>query len=145
MLTAAAGRGEAMTSSPTHAPNIFLSYSSSDRDRALALADALEAAGVPVWIDRASIVGGTSWGEEIVEGIKGCAALVILCTERAMASRNVRQEIQLAWRYERPYLLLGPVAFRRVFSISLRSARRWRQATVQRIWLAYLAPFEIGR
>src|SRR3712207_5054685 len=113
MLTAAAGRGEAMTSSPTHAPNIFLSYSSSDRDRALALADALEAAGVPVWIDRTSIAGGTSWGQEIVEGIKGCAALVILCTERAMASRNVRQEIQLAWRYERPYLplLLEPVAF----------------------------------
>ena len=94
-------------------PHVFLSYASADRERALALADRLEAAGVRVWIDRTAIAGGTSWGEEIGEGIKWCAALVILCTGRAMASRNVRQEIQLAWRYERPYLplLLEPVQF----------------------------------
>src|SRR5215207_436622 len=48
------------------------------RDRALALADALERSGVRAWIDRASIAGGANWGREIVEGIKGCAALLIL-------------------------------------------------------------------
>ena len=94
-------------------PYVFLSYASADRERALALADVLERVGVPVWLDRTSIAGGTSWGSEIVEGIEHCTALLILCTAAAMQSRNVRQEIQLAWRYERAYLplLLGPVTF----------------------------------
>src|SRR5205085_1678163 len=82
-----------------------------ERPRAVQIADALEAAGVRVWLDRAAIAGGTSWGAEIVEGIQHCAALVICCTPAAMRSRNVKQEIQLAWRYEKPYLplLLEPV------------------------------------
>src|SRR3712207_80400 len=94
-------------------PYVFLSYASADRERALAIADRLEQDGVRVWVDRSSIAGGSSWGREIVEGIKGCSALLILCTKAALASRNVRQEIQLAWRYERAYvpLLLEPVTF----------------------------------
>jgi predicted ATPase len=94
-------------------PYVFLSYASADRDRAAGIADALQAAGVNVWLDRESIAGGSSWGSEIVEGIKGCAALLICCTETAMQSRNVKQEIQLAWRYERAYLplLLEAVQF----------------------------------
>jgi hypothetical protein len=86
------------------APYVFLYHASADRERALAPADALERSGVRAWIDRASIAGGASWGREIVEGIKGCAALLILCTDAAMRSRNVRREIQLAWCYERGYL-----------------------------------------
>src|SRR5207248_2630714 len=95
------------------APYLFLSYSSDDRVRALALADQLEAAGIHVWIDREAIPGGTSWDAEIVEGIKGCAVLAILCTARAMRSRNVHQELRLGWRYERPFLplLLEQVEF----------------------------------
>ncbi|MHB8573801.1 MAG: AAA family ATPase [Dehalococcoidia bacterium] len=102
-----------MAEHPDAAAYVFLSYTSSDRARALALADALEAAGVTVWLDRSSIAGGTSWGSEIVEGIKNCAALLILCSTAALQSRNVKQEIQLAWRYERAYvpLLLEPIAF----------------------------------
>ena len=42
-------------------PYVFLSYASADRERALHLADLLEARGVSVWIDRKSIAGGTSW------------------------------------------------------------------------------------
>ncbi|MHB8576851.1 MAG: toll/interleukin-1 receptor domain-containing protein [Dehalococcoidia bacterium] len=94
-------------------PYVFLSYASAERVRAAEIADALERAGVKVWLDRESIPGGTSWGSEIVEGIQHCAALVICCTAAALQSRNVRQEIQLAWRFERAYLplLLEPVQF----------------------------------
>jgi tetratricopeptide (TPR) repeat protein len=95
------------------APYVFLSYARADRERCHAVAEALESAGVRVWIDRNAISGGTSWGSEIVEGIKDCTVLLICCTEAALQSRNVRQEIQLAWRYERPYvpLLLDRVEF----------------------------------
>ncbi len=37
------------------APYVFLSYASADRERALSIADALEQAGVRVWVDRRSI------------------------------------------------------------------------------------------
>lgn len=92
---------------------VLLSYVSADRERALVIADALEQARVRVWVDRRSIAGGSSWNASIVQGIKGCAALIIVCTDAAMQSRNVKQEIQLAWRYERAYVpvLLEPVQF----------------------------------
>jgi hypothetical protein len=88
------------------APYVFLSYASVDRDKALHVADLLEARGIPVWIDRKSIAGGTSWGAEIVRGVEGCAVLVVLSSAAAMASPNVQQEIQLAWESRRPILPL---------------------------------------
>jgi TIR domain len=63
-------------------PYVFLSYASADRDRALQIADLVEARGVSVWIDRKSIAGGTSWAAEIVEGIKGCAVLISEASSR---------------------------------------------------------------
>jgi TIR domain len=94
-----------MTMGPSHAAAyVFLSYASADRERALHLADLLEARGVSVWIDRKSIAGGTSWSAEIVDGIKGCAVLLVLVTPAAVQSRNVHQEVQLAWEHERKLL-----------------------------------------
>lgn len=71
------------------APYVFLSYASADRARALEIADRFEAAGIRVWIDRQSIEGGASWSEQIVQGIRACAALVLLATPRSVTSRNV--------------------------------------------------------
>jgi hypothetical protein len=85
---------------------VFLSYASADRERALHIADLLEAHGISVWIDRKSIAGGTSWSAEIVEGIQGCRVLALLCSTTAVQSRNVQQEVQLAWEANRPILPL---------------------------------------
>jgi predicted ATPase len=87
-------------------PYVFLSYASAERERALHLADLLETRGISVWIDRKSIVGGTSWTAEIVEGIKGCGALLVLVSAAALSSPNVQQELQLAWEHRRPLLPL---------------------------------------
>ena len=125
------------------APYVFLSYASADRERALDIADRLEATGVPVWIDRHSIAGGISWSAAIVDGIKGCTALAVLCTPAAMRSRNVRQEIQLAWEFDRPALplLLEPVEYppevayalagRQWIEILDRPAEAWLPAALQ--------------
>src|SRR3954447_10622350 len=92
------------------APYAFVSYASADRARALAVADALAGAGVAAWLDRRSIAGGTSWAAEIVQGVRGCAALLLLASPAAMQSPNVAQEVQLAWEARRPLLplLLAP-------------------------------------
>src|SRR5947209_5443244 len=94
-------------------PAVFLSYASGDRERALALADRLEALGIRVWIDRSSIVGGSSWTAEIVRGIRECAALLVLCSPAAVASPNVQRELNLAVEHNRPLvpLLLQATAF----------------------------------
>lgn len=93
--------------------HIFLSYASTDRERALAVADALEAAGVRVWIDRRGIAGGTVWIEEIARVVRASPILLVLCSAASVVSRNVRQELQLAWDQDKPILplLLEPVTF----------------------------------
>jgi hypothetical protein len=90
-----------------------VSYATADRERALAIADALEREGVAVWIDRRGLHGGDMWAAEITAAIRSCTVLVIVCTAASIVSRNVRQEIQLAWDHDRPIvpLLLEPVAF----------------------------------
>src|SRR4051812_494934 len=88
------------------APYIFISYASADRPRVLPLVEALERAGVRVWLDREGIHGGANYGREIAAAIKDAAALVLMASPMSLASRNVKQEIAVAWEYERPYLPL---------------------------------------
>ncbi len=92
---------------------VFLSYATTDRERALAVGDALEAAGVSVWIDRRAIAGGDLWAAGIAQAIRQCAVVVVLCSQASVNSRNVRQELQLAWDFDRPILplILEPIAF----------------------------------
>ncbi|HEX5165149.1 MAG TPA: TIR domain-containing protein [Thermomicrobiales bacterium] len=93
-------------------PYVFISYASVDRERVLPLVDRLERAGIRTWIDREGILGGTNYAREIVEALRGSAALLIMCSRASFASQNVRQEIALAWKHQRPYLplLLEPVS-----------------------------------
>jgi non-specific serine/threonine protein kinase len=87
-------------------PYVFISYASADRARVLPVVDALRETGIEVWFDQQDIVAGTNWGGSIVDAIEGCAALVLLSSAASLASRNVRQEIALAWRHDKPYLPL---------------------------------------
>jgi predicted ATPase len=95
----------------TEQPYVFISYASADRERVLPLVDRLERAGIRTWIDRNGILGGTNYAREIVEALRGSAALLVMCTRASFASPNVRQEIALAWKHQRPYLplLLEPI------------------------------------
>jgi CheY-like chemotaxis protein len=85
---------------------VFISYASADRKRVFPIAERLEAAGVRVWIDRHEIAGGANYGPLIVQGIRDSAAVLVACSAASMQSRNVKQEIQLAWKYHRPYVPL---------------------------------------
>ena len=120
------------------APYVFLSYASADRERALHVADLLEGEGIRVWLDRQSIEGGASWSEQIVQSIRGCAALVLLATPQSLTSRNVRQEIQLAWEYDRPVLplLLEPISYPETIQYA-RAGWQWVEVLdrPEEVWL----------
>src|SRR6187551_2355289 len=122
-------------------PQLFVSYASEDRAEALAVADTLETAGIPVWIDRRGLTGGDVWAAEITNSIRSCVALAVLCTPASVASRNVRQELQLAWDLDRPILpiILESVEFSDAMAYFLQG-RQWIDATGRSVsdWLAEL-------
>jgi hypothetical protein len=95
------------------APDVFISYASANRERVFAIADAFEQRGLTIWIDRTGIAGGTAYGAEIAAALRDAKAVALMCSAVSLASKNVRQEIMLAWRYGRPIVppLLEPVEF----------------------------------
>jgi adenylate cyclase len=78
------------------AAEVFISYSRADKDRVLALADKLRAAGVSLWIDQSGIDAASMWGEEIVKALDGAKVMLLMLTESAVNSHNVIKEVVLA-------------------------------------------------
>ena len=76
--------------------DIFISYSSKDKEKADQLSDLLTSAGLSVWIDRSGIVGAEHWATEIVDGIKGCSTFILLLSSNSVESENVLRELSLA-------------------------------------------------
>ncbi|MEP7235873.1 MAG: TIR domain-containing protein, partial [Ignavibacteriota bacterium] len=76
--------------------DIFISYSSKDREKAEQLTELLASAGLSVWIDNQGIDMATSWSEEIVRAISGCRAFVVMLSPNSITSHNVIKEVSLA-------------------------------------------------
>ncbi len=76
--------------------DIFISYSSKDKEKADQLSELLASAGLSVWIDRQGIVGAEKWATEIVEGIRACNTFIILLSPNSIESENVLRELSLA-------------------------------------------------
>jgi hypothetical protein len=91
----------------------FISYASADRQRVEEIVACLSDAGINVWMDRHDIRAGANWAAEIVQSIRGASVLLIACSPAAFDSRNVKQEIQVAGKYQRAYipLILEPAEF----------------------------------
>src|SRR5580704_15511189 len=76
--------------------DIFISYSSKDKEKADQLSELLASAGLAVWIDQSGIVGAEKWATEIVEGIKACSTFILLLSPNSVESENVLRELSLA-------------------------------------------------
>ena len=83
---------------------VFISYASRNHNEVVKVVEILESTGVKVWRDKNEIMGGGNYGLDIVRGIKNSKVLMLMCTDASMRSKNVKQEIQLAWEYDVPYL-----------------------------------------
>ncbi len=71
--------------------DVFLSYSSQDRQRIKPLAEALEARGLSVWWDRA-LGAGEDYSSVITRELAAAKAVVVVWTESSAASTFVRDE-----------------------------------------------------
>jgi len=79
----------------------FISHSSADHTVARRLEQALEAAGLSVWLDSSEIRLGELLGRELQEAILACPVLVLLWSADAQKSRWVNSEWLLAIHQER--------------------------------------------
>lgn len=86
--------------------HLFVSYASVDRERTLEVVEAVRAHGFNAWIDQAGIAGGTAYGTEIASALRDADAVLLIASDASLVSKNVRQEIMLAWRYDRPIIPL---------------------------------------
>lgn len=106
---------------------VFVSYSSSDRLRALTLVQRLQAEGVSVWVDQSGIDGARLWSQEIVEALDGCKAVILLLSATSAASTNVVKEVSIASEDKRPIL---PV---RLEPVQIPSTLRYQLAGIQQL------------
>jgi hypothetical protein len=83
-------------STDTPSDRVFLSYSSKDKLWADAACTVLESKGVRCWIAPRDIAPGTEWGASIIAGIDACRVMVLIFSENANRSPQVRREVERA-------------------------------------------------
>lgn len=75
---------------------IFVSYSSKDQPVADAAVAALEARGIQCWIASRDIIPGTEWSEAIIEGINGSRVMLLVYSQHANESHQIKREVERA-------------------------------------------------
>ena len=85
-------------------PPLFVSYSHDDSSRVNELVDALQHAGLGIWLDREQNAHGRRFAGPIVEAIRGAKACAFMCSSTAYASDHVVRELYLADKYDKPMI-----------------------------------------
>ena len=91
---------------PGSQSRVFISYASHDAAVAQKACSALEAAGYPCWIAPRNVVPGTLYADGIVHAIDESSILVLILSERAIASAHVGREIERAVSKRHPVVAL---------------------------------------
>ncbi len=71
--------------------DVFVSYSSQDRETAAMLVEVLKAQGWSVWWDR-DIPAGSSWDDSIARGMNDARCMIVLWSPHSVTSRMVKDE-----------------------------------------------------
>jgi TIR domain/PEGA domain len=85
------------TGQPTpSSERVFISYAREDEAFVLRLARTLKARGIPVWLDQWDILPGADWNQSIDRALHESRKVIAVLSPAAVASRQVRAEIQSA-------------------------------------------------
>jgi len=105
--------------------DIFISYSSKDREQAEQLEEMLSSAGLSVWIDRVGIDAATRWSEEIVDAIDSCRAFVLILSSSSIESHNVIKELSLLQKSGRTFFrfISNQLKYRRACNMLWRDTK----------------------
>lgn len=110
-------------------PPVFISYATSDRAEALKVCKAIERRGIPCWIAMRDVRPGENYQEAIVQSLRAARAVVLVFSEAANTSDEIKKELSLASRYTVPViaLRLKDVVPSDAFAYEL-STRQWINA-----------------
>ena len=75
---------------------VFISYSSAEYNEAKQIAKRIEAAGYGYWMAPESIEGGKSYAQQIPQAIHNAKVILVVLSEKAMASKWVAREVDRA-------------------------------------------------
>lgn len=81
--------------------DVFISYSSKNKDIADAVVAEYEQHGIRCWYAPRDIMPGDEWVSAIHEAIKNCRLFVLIYTEPSNASKQVANEVALAFNSEK--------------------------------------------
>ena len=85
---------------------VFISYATADRKEALAVCTALERRGKQCWISTRDVAPGENYQEAIVRSLRGARAMVLVFSDAANNSDEIKKELSLASRYHVPVMAL---------------------------------------
>lgn len=85
---------------------VFVSYATADRKEALGVTKAIERRGPKCWISTRDVEPGGNYQEEIVRAIRHARAMVLVFSEAANNSDEIKKELSLASRYHVPVMAL---------------------------------------
>jgi Tfp pilus assembly protein PilF len=85
---------------------VFVSYATADRKRALDVCKAIEGRGTRCWISSRDVPPGENYQEAIVRSLRAAPAMVLVLTEAANHSDEIKKELSLASRYRVPVIAL---------------------------------------
>jgi hypothetical protein len=78
------------------AHDVFVSHSEKDKAVADAVVARLEAESVSCWVAPRDIVPGADWGESIINAIESSRIMILIFTQSANASPQIKREVERA-------------------------------------------------
>jgi tetratricopeptide (TPR) repeat protein len=85
---------------------VFISYATADRKQALAICEAMERLGTQCWISTRDVPPGDNYQEAIVRSLRDARAMVLVFSEAANNSDEIKKELSLASRFHIPVMAL---------------------------------------
>jgi tetratricopeptide (TPR) repeat protein len=85
---------------------LFISYATGDRAEALRVCKAIERRGTKCWISMRDVPPGANYQEAIVQSLRGARAVVLVFSDAANSSDEIKKELSLASRYHVPVIAL---------------------------------------
>lgn len=85
---------------------VFVSYATADRKQALSVCKAIERRGIKCWISTRDVAPGENYQEAIVRSLRDSRAMVLVFSQAANNSDEIKKELSLASRYHTPVMAL---------------------------------------
>jgi hypothetical protein len=78
------------------AHDVFISYSTTDANAAVAICDRLESEGFMVWMAPRDVTAGRKWSEAIIDALDAAKIMVLVLSAASNDSEQVEREVELA-------------------------------------------------